>query len=252
MSQHYFTPAKPRLFAHRGLAEPLNLDENTIAAFQAALEHGATHLESDTQATKDGHAVLFHDSDLRRVAGIDAAVSQLTLTELQNIELVNGGRIPTLFEALSHFPSAFFNLDIKSKLAIEPTIHAIEKAQAHDRVLVSSFSNPIRKSALKKFSKPVATSASASVALGAWLSHTILFGLGFSKIVSSVDALQVPVRLGIVNFAQRSFIERLKTHNTEVHFWTINDPTQMHSLLDLGADGIVSDRVDLFKSGESL
>ncbi len=249
MAIHYFSPAKPRIFAHRGLAEPLNLDENTIPAFQAAIDHGATHLESDTQATSDGHAVLFHDPDLKRVAGIDALVSELTLTEISEIRLANGGTIPTLFEALTHFPTAFFNLDIKTKLAIEPTIQAIEDAKAHNRVLVSSFSNPTRKSALKKFSQPVATSASASVALAAWASHTLFFGLGFRSIVSEVDALQVPVRLGIVNFSNSAFIKRVQRHKTEIHFWTINDPIEMSALINAGADGIVSDRVDLFKTG---
>lgn len=249
MDRHYFSSAKPRLFAHRGLAEPLMLDENTIPAFQAALNYGATHLESDTQATKDGHAVLLHDADLSRVAGIDAAVSELNLHELQAIKLQNGGQIPTLLETLNHFPTAFFNLDIKTKTAIGPTIEAIEATQAHNRVLVSSFSNPTRKSALQKFSKPVATSASASVALAAWASHTLLFGLGFKRIVAKVDALQVPVQLGVVKFSKRSFIGRLQRHNTEIHFWTINDPEQMQLLLSLGADGIVTDRVDLFQAG---
>lgn len=249
MAKHYFSPDKPRVFAHRGLAEPLGLDENTIAAFQAALDHGATHLESDTQATKDGHAVLLHDSDLRRVAGIDALVSDLTLEQLRAIRLSNGASIPTLFDALTHFPTAFFNLDIKTKSAIDPTIQAIEDARAHNRVLVSSFSNPTRKSALKKFSQPVATSASASVALAAWASHTLFFGLGFRTIVAQIDALQVPVRLGIVDFSKSAFIKRVQRHNTEIHFWTVNDPTEMRRLINAGADGIVSDRVDLFKTG---
>ena len=249
MAKDYFAPAKPRLFAHRGLALPLNIDENTIPAFQAALEHGATHLESDTQSTNDGHAVLLHDSDLRRVAGIDAAISELTLEEVKKIRLTNNGVIPTLFEALKHFPTAFFNLDIKTKIAIDPTIRAIEDAKAHNRVLVSSFSNPTRKSALKKFSQPVATSASASVALTAWLSHTVFFGFGFQSIIANVDALQVPTNLGIVDFSKKSFIDRVKRHQTEIHFWTINDPTEMQRLIEAGADGIVSDRVDLFKTG---
>jgi glycerophosphoryl diester phosphodiesterase len=249
LDKHYFSPAKPRIFAHRGLAEPLQLDENTIPAFQAAIEHGATHLESDTQATKDGHAVLFHDSDLNRVAKIDAAVSELTLEELRSIRLSHGGQIPTLFEALTHFPAALFNLDIKTKLAIDPTIQAIEDAKAHNRVLVSSFSNPTRRSALRKLSQPVATSASASIALAAWASHTFFFGIGFRRILSNVDALQVPVKLGVVDFSKNSFIARVQRHKTEIHFWTINDPAQMNNLLDAGADGIVSDRVDLFKTG---
>lgn len=248
MTSHYFSAAKPRIFAHRGLAEPLNLDENTLEAFSAALHHGATHLESDTQATRDGHAVLLHDSDLARVAGVPVKVSDLGLAEIRKIKLSNGGTIPTLEEALDHFPTAFFNLDIKTKLAIDPTISAIERTRSHSRVLVSSFSNPIRKSALKKFSAPVATSASASVALAAWVSHKLFFGAGFSQIVRDVEALQVPTELGLIKFSDPSFIKRVQRANTEIHFWTINDPKLMQHLLEIGADGIVTDRVDIFKA----
>jgi glycerophosphoryl diester phosphodiesterase len=247
MTIHYFSPPKPRLFAHRGLAEPVGLDENTLEAFRAALEHGATHLESDTQATADGHAVLFHDNDLERVAGVKARVSDLSLSEIRQISLKNGGSIPTLEEALTHFPTAFFNLDIKTKLAIEPTISAIERTKSHSRVLVSSFSNPIRKSALRRFTTPVATSASASVALAAWLSHRVLLGVGLNRILRNVHALQVPVGIGVVKFADQAFIRRLQRTNTEIHFWTINDPVQMQELLRIGADGIVTDRVDIFQ-----
>ena len=245
----YFAGPKPRLFAHRGLAQHAGLDENTIEAFRAALEHGATHLESDTQATADGVAVLFHDDDLSRVAGVDAKVNELSFGELSSIKLKNGGEIPTLLQALEILPTARFNLDIKTKPAISPTIAAIEQAGAHDRVLVSSFSNPIRKSALAAFSRPIATSGSLTTVLSAWISHRFLFGAGFSSIVRDVHAFQIPVRRGPVNFATRGFIERAHKHNTEVHFWTINEPSDMKRLLALGADGIVSDRVDLFETG---
>ncbi len=248
MTKPYFSPAKPRIFAHRGLAHHRGIDENTLEAFAEALRFGATHLESDTQATKDEVAVLFHDEDLKRVAGVDARVSELTLSELQEIPLLAGGRIPTLESALEHFPSAFFNLDIKTRWAINPTIAAIEKHQAHDRVLVSSFSNPVRKSALSSFSRPVATSSSVSVALAAWASNKFLFGLGFSSIVSDVDALQLPVSKGPIRFAEKSLITRAQKHGVEVHFWTINDPDEMKKLIALGADGIVTDRTDLYQA----
>ena len=247
MPNSYFDSVKPRLFAHRGLVAVVNVDENTIPAFISALEYGATHLESDTQSTKDGHAVLLHDSDLRRVAGIDAAIHELTLAEVRNVKLSNGGAIPTLTEALQQLPTARFNLDVKSKLAIEPTIRAIEELKAHDRVLLSSFANPIRKKVLRGLSAPVVTSASQSIVIGAFLSHTLLFGLGFSKIVAGVDAFQIPTGKAGIRFTSSTFIQRLKKNGTEVHFWTINDPVEAKRLVALGADGIVSDRVDLMK-----
>jgi len=251
MESKYFDPPKPRLFAHRGLADPLGLDENTIGAFKSALASGATHLESDTQATKDGHAVLLHDEDLRRVAGIDAAIHELDLSEAQALKLRRGGTIPTLSEAFSQLPDARFNLDVKTKRAIEPTVRAIEEQQAHDRVLLSSFANPIRKETLRRLSRSVATSASQSVVIAAYLSHKLLFGAGLARILSSVNALQIPTAKGPIRFASKRFIENLHQHDTEVHFWTINDPADAARLLELGADGIVSDRVDLMNLNQA-
>jgi glycerophosphoryl diester phosphodiesterase len=252
VNKPFFSSAKPRLFAHRGLAHHRGLDENTIEAFIEALRFGATHLESDTRATKDQVAVLLHDEHLRRVAGVNAKVFELTLSELQRIPLRSGGRIPTLDSALAEFPDAFFNLDIKTRRAILPTVQAIEKQQAHERVLVSSFSNSVRRSALQALTRPVATSSSVSVALGAWASSKFLFGLGFARIVREVDALQIPPRVGPIRFADQALIRKAQLHGVEVHFWTINDPKEMVRLLALGADGIVTDRVDLFDAEDFL
>ena len=73
----YFSPSGIHVFAHRGLVSEKSA-ENTLAAFQDALDAGATHLETDVQATKDGVAILFHDNTLKRVAGIDSDVKDLT------------------------------------------------------------------------------------------------------------------------------------------------------------------------------
>lgn len=221
------------------------IDENSIAAIQAALDEGATHVESDTHATKDGTAVLFHDSDLNRVAGVDRRISDLDLGDLRAIRLRNGSEIPTLSNVFERFPDLYLNLDIKSEHAIEPTVRAIEQHQAHDRVLVSSFSERRRKLALKLLSKPVATSASMTTVLAAWASHTFAFGLGFGVITRDIDAFQIPPSRGVIKFATTSFIQRAQRSKSEVHFWTINDPQEMQRLLALGADGIVTDRVDL-------
>ncbi len=79
----------------------------------------------------------------------------------------------------------------------------------------------------------------------AWASHQ-LGGLGFESIVRDLDAFQIPPERGPIKFATASFIARAQRHGVEVHFWTVNELDHMQSLLALGADGIVSDRVDLF------
>jgi glycerophosphoryl diester phosphodiesterase len=240
----YFDPPLPRVLAHRGLSQHRSdIDENSLEAFLEAIAHGATHIESDVHATKDGVAVLFHDDDLKRVANLDVKISSLSFAELSSIKLLNGTSVPSLAQALEL--NVRLNLDIKSASAIGPTVAEIERFQAHDRVLVSSFSSLRRRAALSQISRPVATSASMREVILAWASHR-LGGLGFSRIVRDLDAFQVPPSQGPIKFATQGFIRRAKKHGVEVHFWTVNEPGQMRKLLELGADGIVSDRVDRF------
>lgn len=242
----YFDAPYPRRFAHRGLSQHLqSIDENSIAAIEQAIAAGATHVESDTHATKDGTAVLFHDDDLERVAGISAKISELRIADLRSLALRNGSKVPTLGEVFERFPDLYLNLDIKSEQAVEPTVRAIEDHRAHDRVLVSSFSEARRSKALRLLTKPVATSASMRLVVLAWASHTFLLGAGFKSLTRDIDAFQIPPARGPIKFATRSFIQRVKRANNEVHFWTINEPSEMVRLIDLGADGIVTDRVDI-------
>ncbi|MTA08712.1 MAG: glycerophosphodiester phosphodiesterase, partial [Actinobacteria bacterium] len=130
----YFSPSGIHVFAHRGLVSD-KAAENTLKAFQDALDAGATHLETDVQATKDGVAIVFHDNTLKRVAGIDSDVKDLTFKQIQAVTLP-GGPILSLQEALEKLPDARFNLDIKRATAIEPTVRAIIAASGQDRVLV--------------------------------------------------------------------------------------------------------------------
>ena len=108
---------RPRIFTHRGLTFQGNTqvaDENTLTAFELALEAGADYLESDIQVTKDLVPVLFNDQDLKRLLGKKTLIADLTLAELKAVRLPFQGQIPTLSEALSKFPNAKFNLDIKT------------------------------------------------------------------------------------------------------------------------------------------
>ncbi|MBK5239566.1 MAG: hypothetical protein JJE28_10740, partial [Actinomycetales bacterium] len=157
---HFFSGELPRILAHRGLAQ--NADENTIAAFGAAFGAGAQILETDVRATADGVAVLIHDAFLAN----GMRVQDLTLKELQAVELPRGGTVPTLLEALVSFSEAKFNIDLKSSDAVVPTAEAITNALAIDRVLVASFSRSRQRRAVKLL-PGVATSASSLIVLGA-------------------------------------------------------------------------------------
>jgi glycerophosphoryl diester phosphodiesterase len=245
-TKSYFATARPHLLAHRGLSQHrADIDENSIASFEEALQHGATHIESDVHATKDGVAVLFHDDDLQRVAGLPLKISEITFAELSELSLTHGSKVPSLSQVLERFPLLRLNLDVKATAGCQATAEVINELQAHDRVLVSSFSKARKLATLKLLDKPVVTSASSTEVLGLWVTH-LLFGLGFRKIAQQFDAIQIPRSFGPIRLDTAGFIARARSCNLEVHFWTVNDPEQGKALLALGATGIVSDRVDLF------
>ena len=81
----YLSPARPRVFAHRGLA--LDAPENTLLAFAKAIAIGAEYIETDVHASHDGFPVVAHDPDLTRVAGRDVKVEQLSMAELDKLFL---------------------------------------------------------------------------------------------------------------------------------------------------------------------
>src|SRR5690554_6338732 len=153
----FFSPAAPRVFAHRGLA--LEAPENTMLAFLKALSVGVDYLETDVHASSDGVAVIAHDETLTRVAGRPLRVDHLTMAELRRVSLGQGQSFCSLAEALDSFPEARFNIDLKSDAVVEPAVKAILEAGALNRVLIASFLDRRRLAAVKQL-PGVATSAS--------------------------------------------------------------------------------------------
>lgn len=238
----YFSSPKPRLFAHRGLA--VSKPENTLDAFREALEAGADYIESDIQITSDGQAVLCHDADLASYGISDFEIAAHSLAELQNVDLGKSAQISTLKEALSSFPEARFNLDLKTPLAIEPTVKVLNELEAKSRVLIASFRHStLRK--LRGIDPEIVTSASQREVAVALLLHYTGLGNFMKKYLRSVAALQIPDSFLGINLAAKRWINSVKKSGTEIHFWTINDPERARDLLVAGADGIVTDRTDL-------
>lgn len=239
---HYLSPAPPRVLAHRGLA--VDAPENTLLAFAHAIGAGAEYVETDVQASLDGVAVVCHDPDLKRVAGRDIRVEQLTLAELRRIDLGEGQSFCSLAEALDAFPETRFNIDLKAMGAVAPAAKAIRDLGALDRVLVTSFSEARRQAGVALL-PGVASSASASRFLAALLSARSGARLATARALRGIVAVQVPERAAGIRVTTPRIIERLHDAGVEVHIWTVNDPIRMRELLDLGVDGIVTDRADL-------
>ena len=240
----YFVDGEFCLLAHRGLSQHRDdLDENTIDAFAEALDHGATHLESDIQCSKDGVAVLFHDDDLRRVAGVEKTIAELDYQQIKEIALRAGGSIPSLEEALEVFPNTRFNLDLKTAAAISPAADVISEKNAYGRVLLSSFSFSTRKRILAETEYKTVSSADARTFLRMFTSHLLSSPL-LLGIAKDFHALQIPTRRSFLRFDSPRFAKKVRDLGLQLHYWTINDPSEMLRLSEY-ATGIVTDRVDL-------
>ena len=235
----------PLALAHRGFSrEGL---ENSMAAFKAAVELGTVHLETDVHTTSDDVLLVFHDSSLDRVTDSTGRISELTAAEVARARIGGVEPVPTFDELVMSLPDARLNLDVKDWNSVVALASAIERHGVHNRVLVTSFSDRRRRAVLARLSRRVASSAGSSLtALFVLLGPVLPAGLARS-LLTGVDVFQVPVRYGRLPVVTAGFIRRAHRVGRQVHVWTINDPADMERLLDLGVDGIVSDRLDLLK-----
>jgi glycerophosphoryl diester phosphodiesterase len=230
----WFDGLLPRILAHRGLA--IAAPENSIAAFEAAIAAGATHLETDVRATADGFAVLVHDADVP--GGGD--VGSLSLAELRAAL----PHVATLDEALAALPEARFNIDVKHADAVPPVGAAVATASAAQRVLLTSFSGRRRRSVLRLV-PTAATSASSGGIAGVVLGLRVRTPAVTRYALRNVQAVQIPERALRTDLAAPWSIAEMHGAGVEVHFWVVNDPARMRELVARGADGIVTDRADL-------
>ncbi len=239
----YLDAPVPLAFAHRGGAA--EGDENTTAAFERAVKLGYQYVETDVHSTADGVAVVFHDSTLDRVAGRPGRIDALSWADLRTIRIAGEAAVPRLDEVLDAWPEIRFNIDVKADAGPEPTVDAVRRAGAGDRVLLASFSDA-RLARVRKLAGPgVATSLGMSSV--ARLRLASLAGLR-PRLPDSVAAAQVPVRHGPVRVVDRRFIRTAHRLGIQVHVWTIDEPDEMRRLLDLGVDGIMTDRIEVLRA----
>ncbi|MBG6237974.1 glycerophosphoryl diester phosphodiesterase [Mycetocola sp. CAN_C7] len=237
----YFDLRGPRVFAHRGLA--LTVPENTIAAFQAAVDVGARYIETDVHATADGVAVLVHDPEIV-VDGVTHRVRDLTLSQLRQLDLGSGHRVPTLAGALVTFPDIRFNIDVKSEQAAGPAARAIRAEGATGRVLLTSFDEARRTRATAGL-PGVASSASSERFSRAFVGARIGSVFVVRSALGSIATVQIPERHRRLRLVTRRTVRTFHRAGVEVHVWTVNSPADMTRLLELGVDGLITDRADL-------
>lgn len=225
------------ILAHRGFSR--DGLENSMAAFGAARALGLRHVETDAHATADGVAVALHDERLDRTTDATGAVGDLPWSAVRQARIGGREQVPLLADVLGTWPDLCVNIDVKTAAAIPAVAHAIEATASWDRVCVTSFSTARRRRTVALLSRPVTTSAGTAEMVAFLLAGRA------RRALRRVDALQVPERFGAVRVVDARTVGAAHAAGRQVHVWTVNDPADMHRLLDLGVDGLVTDRCDL-------
>lgn len=245
MTHPFFDSPHPLALAHRGFS--LDGLENSMAAFAAAVDLGYRYVETDVHATRDGVLLAFHDLTLDRVTGVPGAIAALPWATVRQARIGGREAIPTLEDLLGTWPDLRVNIDIKERSAVGPAARAIERTAAHHRVCIASFSDVRRREVLRRLSAPVATSAGLSVAAAFWLSAGSRSAALSRSALRGVDVLQLPEIHGRLRVVTARTLAAAHAVGVRVHVWTVNDPGDMRRLLDLGVDGLVTDRADLLR-----
>ena len=226
----------PIAFAHRGSSPDGR--ENTLAAVERVVRMGFTHLETDVRVSRDGVPLLMHDPSLDRTTDRTGAVADLDWGEIQQAR-IEGEPVARLDELLATFPDLRVNLHVKVAAAVEPLAEAVTSADALDRVCVAAFQDRYVAAARARLGPGLCT------ALGtrSVIALTLAARRG-GRVRTTALCAQVPPAVGRLRVVDRRFVDAAHRSGVAVHVWTINDAAEMRRLLDLGVDGIMSDRAD--------
>jgi glycerophosphoryl diester phosphodiesterase len=220
-----------------------------MVAFERAIEIGVDALELDVHLTRDGVFVCAHDPNASRMAGAPLAWRDLDVADTQRLDIGWGflaadgtrpfaGRgisVPRFEEVLTTYP-IHINVDIKGDpSAVDPMLELVRKHKAEDRVTLACFSSgPIVALRRKGYGGETAlsqTEVATLLAMPAVLWRQLPF---------TGNAAQVPIHQGPVRFDRATFTAKCHSLGLRVDYWTVDDPKQAARLLELGADGIMT------------
>ncbi len=223
------------VMAHRGGS--LEAPENTIESFKYALEIGSDIIETDIQLSSDGIPYIFHDDDLKRIPGIEKNFNELLASEIDELNIFDDCKIPTLEETLKQFPNTKFQIDFKTDEVVDPAIEIINKfPHIKKNLCIASFSS-------QRLQKIKSTLSDVTYSMGP---HEVLklllksFGIYRGEI--SGDCLQIPIYRYGIKIVTRRFVDFCKRENIKISVWTINSIEEMDYLIGLDVDGIITDK----------
>jgi glycerophosphoryl diester phosphodiesterase len=225
----------PLAFAHRGGAG--DWPENTMPAFEGAVALGYRYVETDVHVTADGVLVAFHDERLDRVTDRTGLIRELPWAEVRAARVAGSEPIPLFEDILGTWPQVRVNVDAKHDSAVEPLAAALERTDSVERVCVGSFSDA-RLGRIRALVGPrLCTSLGPR---GVAKLRAVSMGLPRGRFPAA--CVQVPPSTRGVPLVDQRFVAASHRLGLQVHVWTIDEAHEMHRLLDLGVDGIMTDR----------
>jgi glycerophosphoryl diester phosphodiesterase len=234
----YLDGPTPLVMAHRGGA--IEHLENTMPAFEACVALGYRYLETDVRATADGVLVAFHDPALERVTDSTGRVDQLPWAQVAEARI--GGREPVLLleDLLGAWPDVRFNIDIKAAGVIAPLVRTVRRLKAADRICLASFSDARVAAARRVFGPSVCTALGPRGIAALRLSSYSPRAAGLVRV--QAGCAQVPLQLGGRSLVDERFVAAAHAQGLQVHVWTVDTVEESTALLDLGVDGLMTDR----------
>lgn len=231
-----------KITAHRGSS--LTAPENSISAIKNAISEGADYVEIDVMTTKDDEVVVFHDSTLKRMAGINNSIKDMTLSEVREIDIGSqfseefaGEKIPTFKEVLRASKDKIkINIELKVKkkddLLPEKVVDLLKKYEMEDQVIISSQDYE----SLQKIKE-----VDPLINVG----FILTLGIGdFTKM--NVDFVSVEYQM-----LKKDLVYSMHALGKEVHVWTINDKKRAENAMKLGADNIITDSVEMVQKAST-
>jgi glycerophosphoryl diester phosphodiesterase len=236
-----------RLYAHRGASA--ERPENTMVAFERAMEIGVDALEMDVHLTSDGHFIVVHDDTAQRTAGSPLVWSTLTLAEAQRLDVgwgfidASGARpfagkgisAPLFEHVLRAFPDVAINVDLKGGSSVAPMLELLRKLGAEERVTLASFQTSTAVAVRR-----AGYAGDTALSQGEVGSLFALPAVLWRQLPFTGTAAQIPTHQGPLRFDRKPFIAKCHSLGLRVDFWTIDDLAEARRLLDLGADGIMT------------
>ena len=226
-----------------------------MEAFSHAVGLGYRHLETDLHLTSDRVLVCVHDHTVDRTTEASGLLSEFTFSDIAALDAGyrhrspeghifrgTGISIPSFEEAVTTLGHVSFVVDLKIAGLAEPLAEMINDLDLHDRLIVGSFSDQ-RLEEFREVTRGTVPTSTGSVLTRSWLVASRVGRGGGGE----ASALQIPTHLRGVRVANRKLVDTAHKYGLLVHVWTVNDPNDMESLLDLGVDGLITDRPDLLK-----